>query len=424
MKPMFFFATLWWAIFNPAFADEGSGKIVLSIGSVAHYGSGGETLSEEVGTSVAAGNTLVTGDGIVHVKFNDGGLIALQPFSTFEIEKYRFQGSEDGEEWALFKLLKGGLRAISGAIGHARQERYRLQTEYATIGIRGTAYNVLVCQSICADVNGESYAAGLHVETTEGLIFVENVAGVLDVPVGQSAYVRDNFAIPQFVPFHPNFVRHEIQQRERLANADEGASDSQTANDTNALTSSAPTEAAAVSEGHTEAGAQAHRQAEQKLAPALVAGVAQQRIETAVVQRITTNVAGDVVLPEIKGDMALQIATVNQNLANLALDLPEVTPSTLANNIVADRVSERLTGSGLEAAQTASLATRNLASFQVQENLRAQLVDIKTRQLQAIQQATTATIQRSLVDQRQQVILQTVTGSAAQTLTNGAALVR
>ena len=56
------------------------------------------------------------------------------------------------QESAFFRLLKGGFRAVSGLIGHTRREDYAVQTPVATIGIRGTDYEVRMCSGDCGDV--------------------------------------------------------------------------------------------------------------------------------------------------------------------------------------------------------------------------------------------------------------------------------
>ena len=48
----------------------------------------------------------------------DGAVIALRAQSEFRIDEYRFNGKEDGTEKATMSLLKGGIRAVTGVIGH------------------------------------------------------------------------------------------------------------------------------------------------------------------------------------------------------------------------------------------------------------------------------------------------------------------
>ena len=193
-------------IAGPALAREPAGKIIFSAGTVAIEATDQTTRSATKGMAVFAGETLVANDGIIQVEFADGGFFSVQPQSRLKIEDYRFNGTEDGSESAIFKLLKGGLRAISGAIGHRHPKRYQLHTVVATIGIRGTAYSALLCQQDCLNADGSLFADGLHATTTQDTIYIENKGGILDVPVGRAAFVRDHLSPPAHSVFSPSFA--------------------------------------------------------------------------------------------------------------------------------------------------------------------------------------------------------------------------
>ncbi|MGH8446844.1 MAG: hypothetical protein ACREVL_16350, partial [Solimonas sp.] len=51
---------------------------------------------------------------------------------------------------AFLRLLKGGFRTVSGLIGKANPDEYRVTTPVATIGIRGTDYYAYICDLACA----------------------------------------------------------------------------------------------------------------------------------------------------------------------------------------------------------------------------------------------------------------------------------
>ena len=60
------------------------------------------------------------------------------------------QETQNGASRAFFSLLKGGFRSISGLIGKLNHDEYRVSTPVATIGIRGTDYLVVICDTSCA----------------------------------------------------------------------------------------------------------------------------------------------------------------------------------------------------------------------------------------------------------------------------------
>jgi hypothetical protein len=130
----------------------------------------------ERGAQLLEGDTLVTGDdGRIHLRFADGGFVSLIPNSEFRIDAWRFTGELDGSERLAMRLLKGGLRTVSGRIGKAAQAAYEMTTRAATIGIRGTEYTLLH--------RPDDTVSG---SVAEGRIEVCNAGGCLDVNTGLS----------------------------------------------------------------------------------------------------------------------------------------------------------------------------------------------------------------------------------------------
>jgi hypothetical protein len=106
------------------------------------------------GALVFTGETIVTGpDARAVLRFTDGGHFRLQPDTRLRIDNYRFSGRVDGEERSYLSLLTGGLRAISGAIGHYGKRNFRLITPAATIGVRGTEYAIRYTSELIASVS-------------------------------------------------------------------------------------------------------------------------------------------------------------------------------------------------------------------------------------------------------------------------------
>ena len=153
---------------------------------------------------VLAGDTLFTGkDSYARVKFSDGGQISLRPLSQFKIEGYHYDEQDSKKDAAGFNLLKGGLRAISGAIGkRGDPDSYSVKTRTATVGIRGTKYGVLFCQGDCADhplsADGSPLIDGTHLDVFEGTVIVKNSAGTQLLNAGQFGFVG-NISIPPIV---------------------------------------------------------------------------------------------------------------------------------------------------------------------------------------------------------------------------------
>lgn len=77
---------------------------------------------------------------------------------------------------ALFSILRGGLRALTGALSSRNRESFKLATPVATIGIRGTDFMVQMVNP--------GYLA-----VTQGLVSVTNGAGTATFGAGSTAVV-------------------------------------------------------------------------------------------------------------------------------------------------------------------------------------------------------------------------------------------
>lgn len=148
-------------------------------------------------STVRAGDLLSTGPkSYARLKFVDGGELTLRPNTQLRIDDFRFEQDKPEQDNAFFRLLKGGLRAVTGLVGKRNNlAAYKMTTPTATIGIRGTNYGALYCQDDCADYQtntGQVPANGLHVDVHEGQIVVSNALGSQQYEAGQFGFVGPN----------------------------------------------------------------------------------------------------------------------------------------------------------------------------------------------------------------------------------------
>lgn len=156
-----------------------AGRADFVIGQVEAIAADGSRHALAKGSEIHIGETINTAEGArAQVRFADGGFISLQPNSLFRVDEFSYQNKTDGTEKGFFSLLKGGLRAITGAIGHANRNTYKVNTPVATIGIRGTGYNAVLNN-------------GLFVNVGEGAISLTNNTGALVVTAGGAAFVAN-----------------------------------------------------------------------------------------------------------------------------------------------------------------------------------------------------------------------------------------
>jgi predicted RNA-binding protein with TRAM domain len=162
-----------------------AGKVEFSVGNVNAVGTDGRSRPLAKGEEINIGDTIQTGDGRAQVRFSDGGFISLTPNTEFKVNEYNFSGKADGTEKGFFGLVKGGLRAITGAIGHVNKKTYLVNTPVATIGIRGTEFLATMDDKLIVSVG-------------DGAVYVTNDSGDLVLYKGQSGQVDGPDSAPHY----------------------------------------------------------------------------------------------------------------------------------------------------------------------------------------------------------------------------------
>ncbi len=123
-----------------------AGRIDLVDGNVSVTTAAGQVRSPAKGERIEAGDAITTGrGGEIQVHMDDNALIALRSNSFLKVEAYKADGGADDS--AVFRLLRGSLRSITGWIGKNNPQRYALYTPTATVGIRGTDHETMVVEN-------------------------------------------------------------------------------------------------------------------------------------------------------------------------------------------------------------------------------------------------------------------------------------
>lgn len=108
----------------------------------ARAGNGDRVRAVTTGGPIYSGDTLVTAaGGMAVLLFKDKSRVTLLPETEFRVEHLVFDETKPEEGRGFFALVRGGLRAVSGAIGKYGRRDYQMRTPVATIGIRGSEYN-------------------------------------------------------------------------------------------------------------------------------------------------------------------------------------------------------------------------------------------------------------------------------------------
>lgn len=147
----------------------GEVTFVQGLASAQRAGEGVRFLAK--GEPLNVGDVINTGaQGFTLITLKDGTKITLRPNTSFALEKFQHGGSEDA---AVFRLLKGGVRALTGLISKRRPGAVELNTVTANIGIRGTSFDARLCEADCAE---EEKRASRKVRVVQPELIVARVA--------------------------------------------------------------------------------------------------------------------------------------------------------------------------------------------------------------------------------------------------------
>jgi hypothetical protein len=164
-----------------ATAANSAGVAQFIAGDVNIRRADGGTTPLTKGKDIESGQAILTGaSGRAQVRFTDGGLVSLQPNTEFKVASY-VDKADPKEDRFLVDLLRGSMRAITGLIGKRNRDNYKVTTTTATIGIRGSGFNV-----------GYNPDGSLSVTTELDAIEVCNAGGCIGLTAGESVRVINN----------------------------------------------------------------------------------------------------------------------------------------------------------------------------------------------------------------------------------------
>lgn len=160
-------------------------------------------------SAVISGDTLSTQrDSYAQINFTDGSTLTLRPNTQMKVEDYQFTQDRPQADNSFFRLLKGGLRSVTGLIGkRGNQDAYRIGTSTVTIGIRGTSGDTLDCTQECDGVmlNSEKLPKGLYHATYTGSHILTNEVSSVTTEENQFVLVTDSRSDIRILPNDPGF---------------------------------------------------------------------------------------------------------------------------------------------------------------------------------------------------------------------------
>lgn len=176
------------SVTNTSNADV-AGRVSQITGTLAAVSADGKRRNLVKASAVFAGETVeVAEGGFAVLSMADSTRLTLPGGSSMQVAAYRYAPASPQTSVASFKLLKGAVRAVTGAIAKADPNNVKFFTETATVGIRGTALDI-ACTSVSGGLVVCSGSSNLTVELRDGRIIVtsNNTSSVLQA--GQSAII-------------------------------------------------------------------------------------------------------------------------------------------------------------------------------------------------------------------------------------------
>ena len=164
-------------------------------------------------SDVNAGEVLTTQkDSYAQINFSDGSSMTMRPNTQMKLESNQFVKEKPEADNAFFRLLKGGMRTVTGLVGkRGNQDAYRIGTSTATIGIRGSSGETLDCTQGCAGVvpGGEKADKAVYHNTLTGSYIMQSEDGTVIIGEGQFGSHKKGQA-PAILKDDPGFKLNEL----------------------------------------------------------------------------------------------------------------------------------------------------------------------------------------------------------------------
>jgi hypothetical protein len=129
------------------------------------------------GLELREGDRLTTSDGgSAIIKLQDGTRMTVRPNSELVLSQYQFKENAP-DNGMLMQLVRGGFRAVTGLISKTSPNAARVQTNTATIGIRGTDFDARVCTRDCGQESQQLASAVARPNSVVASAKVANAVG-------------------------------------------------------------------------------------------------------------------------------------------------------------------------------------------------------------------------------------------------------
>ena len=206
------------------------GRIALMRGKASAAEDGKDSRALSVGAAIYERDQIETGiKSFTVIAFNDKTRVTMSPQSAFRVEEHEYKPEQPDENNSFLSFLRGGLRLVTGAIGQLNQKSFRVATPTATIGIRGTGFDI-ACDGACVDntaaidpttnsvvgqflnfflrpVYAQSAGNGMYIKVWNGSLNLDIGGKTLVLANGRTLFLRNSFSPPLQVSDMPPRLR-------------------------------------------------------------------------------------------------------------------------------------------------------------------------------------------------------------------------
>lgn len=205
------------------------GRVALLRGKASALDGNSRSRILTTGAAVYEQDQLQTGiKSFAVIAFNDKSRVTMSAGTALKIEEHFYKPQVPDENNAFLRFIRGGLRFITGAIGKLNRQSFRIATPTATIGIRGTGFD-LICDGDCVDNSAELnplrhsvvsrlmnyflkpvYAMGgngMYARVWDGAIELQYRGGQLLLENGKAAFMKNAFSRPVLISSLPAHLR-------------------------------------------------------------------------------------------------------------------------------------------------------------------------------------------------------------------------
>jgi FecR-like protein len=172
---------------GPSFAQKPQGYVLDVSGNVTGQVGAGRPVKVEKGQTLVNNATITTSpQSYAVLKFEDGTSVLLRENTSFQIQNYTYDPKVPEDASAIFNLVRGGMRMITGQVTSQNRDTLKVATPLVTMAIRGTEFVATLVNPLF-----------LHV--LSGAISATNAAGTVVFNAGQAGIVTSSTTLGSLI---------------------------------------------------------------------------------------------------------------------------------------------------------------------------------------------------------------------------------